>query len=53
MSTQMAKLPPCGRSVRAGSEIHLYFLNPDHVLVKRTADTEDEAQFKEWVELSC
>nr|HEA4177220.1 hypothetical protein [Escherichia coli] len=25
--------------------------NPDHVLVKRAADTEDEAKFSEWVEL--
>ncbi len=28
-----------------------YELNPDHVLVKRTADTKDAAQFKAWVEL--
>src|SRR5699024_11633206 len=29
----------------------IFELNPDHVLVKRAADTEDEAKFSEWVEL--
>ncbi|MBW9133556.1 molecular chaperone HtpG, partial [Paraburkholderia ginsengiterrae] len=30
---------------------YIFELNPDHVLVKRAADTEDEAKFSEWVEL--
>jgi HSP90 family molecular chaperone len=39
----------CG-PVGAGSEIH-FELNPAHPLVKRAADTQDDAQFGEWVEL--
>ena len=47
MSTQMAKLfAAAGQSVPEAE--YIFELNPDHVLVKRTADTEDEAQFKEW-----
>ncbi|HDO5975811.1 TPA: molecular chaperone HtpG [Salmonella enterica subsp. enterica serovar Typhimurium] len=50
MSTQMAKLfAAAGQSVPEVK--YIFELNPDHVLVKRTADTKDEAQFKEWVEL--
>ncbi|MFP1452485.1 hypothetical protein ACLB1N_15670 [Escherichia coli] len=30
---------------------YIFELNPDHVLVKRAADTEDEAKFSEWVKL--
>ncbi|HBN2262535.1 TPA: molecular chaperone HtpG [Escherichia coli] len=50
MSTQMAKL-----FAAAGQKVpevkYIFELNPDHVLVKRAADTEDEAKFSEWVEL--
>ncbi|HKN04752.1 MAG TPA: molecular chaperone HtpG, partial [Buttiauxella sp.] len=50
MSTQMAKL-----FAAAGQEVpevkYIFELNPDHGLVKRVADTQDEAQFGEWVEL--
>ncbi len=50
MSTQMAKL-----FAAAGQEVpevkYIFELNPDHGLVKRVADTQDEAQFADWVEL--
>lgn len=50
MSTQMAKL-----FAAAGQPVpevkYLFELNPDHALVKRAADTHDEAHFAEWVEL--
>lgn len=50
MSTQMAKL-----FAAAGQDVpevkYLFELNPDHALVKRAADTQDEACFAEWVEL--
>ncbi len=50
MSTQMAKL-----FAAAGQEVpevkYIFELNPDHGLVKRVADTQDEALFAEWVEL--
>ncbi|SQB21573.1 heat shock protein 90 [Citrobacter koseri] len=50
MSTQMAKLfAAAGQAVPEVK--YIFELNPDHVLVKRTADTQDEAQFNEWVEL--
>lgn len=50
MSTQMAKL--FAAAGQAAPEVkYIFELNPDHVLVKRTADTQDEGQFKEWVEL--
>lgn len=46
MSTQMAKL-----FAAAGQKVpevkYIFELNPDHVLVKRAADTEDEAKFSE------
>ncbi len=50
MSTQMAKL-----FAAAGQKVpevkYLFEINPDHALVKRAADTEDEAHFAEWIEL--
>ena len=50
MTTQMAKL-----FAAAGQEVpevkYLFELNPDHPLVKRVADTQDEARFGEWIEL--
>lgn len=50
MSTQMAKL-----FAAAGQPVpevkYLFELNPDHALVKRAADTQDDARFSEWVEL--
>ncbi len=49
MSTQMAEAR-CGGPESARSK-YIFELNPDHVLVKRAADTEDEAKFSEWVEL--
>lgn len=30
---------------------YIFELNPAHQLVKRAADTQDDAQFGEWVEL--
>ena len=30
---------------------YIFELNPDHPLVKRAADTQDDARFAEWVEL--
>ncbi|MFU9138327.1 molecular chaperone HtpG [Erwinia tasmaniensis] len=50
MSTQMAKLfAAAGQAVPEVK--YLFELNPDHALVKRAADTTDEARFGEWVEL--
>ena len=50
MSTQMAKLfAAAGQAVPDVK--YIFELNPDHVLVKRTADIQDEAQFKAWIEL--
>ncbi|MBD8214429.1 molecular chaperone HtpG [Erwinia persicina] len=50
MTTQMAKL-----FAAAGQDVpevkYLFELNPDHPLVKRAADTEDEGRFAEWIEL--
>ncbi|WP_437608666.1 molecular chaperone HtpG [Erwinia sp. V71] len=50
MSTQMAKL-----FAAAGQQVpevkYLFEINPDHALVKRAADTADEARFAEWIEL--
>lgn len=50
MTTQMAKLfAAAGQAV---PEVKYTFeLNPEHSLVKKTADTSDEAQFGEWIEL--
>jgi len=50
MSTQMAKLfAAAGQAVPEVK--YLFEINPDHALVKRAADTEDEAHFAEWIEL--
>ena len=50
MSTQMAKLfAAAGQSVPDVK--YIFELNPDHPLVKRVADTEEDARFNEWVEL--
>ncbi|WP_312201103.1 molecular chaperone HtpG [Kosakonia cowanii] len=50
MSTQMAKLfAAAGQS--APEVKYIFELNPDHSLVKRAADTQDEGQFNQWVEL--
>nr|WP_154925848.1 molecular chaperone HtpG [Pantoea agglomerans] len=50
MTTQMAKL-----FAAAGQEVpevkYLFEINPDHPLVKRVADTQDETRFGEWIEL--
>ncbi|SMB83801.1 molecular chaperone HtpG [Pasteurella testudinis DSM 23072] len=50
MTTQMAKLfAAAGQPV---PEVKYTFeLNPEHALVKKTADTSDETQFGEWIEL--
>ena len=50
MTTQMAKLfAAAGQAVPEVK--YLFELNPDHPLVKRVADTQDEARFGEWIEL--
>ncbi len=50
MSTQMAKLfAAAGQS--APEVKYIFELNPDHALVKRAADTQNEGQFNQWVEL--
>ena len=50
MSTQMAKL--FAAAGQAAPEVkYIFELNPLHPLVKRAADTQDDAQFGEWVEL--
>ncbi|MBW7983783.1 molecular chaperone HtpG [Enterobacillus tribolii] len=50
MTTQMAKLfAAAGQS--APEVKYIFELNPDHPLVKRTADTTDDARFGEWVEV--
>ncbi|MEB6089386.1 molecular chaperone HtpG [Enterobacter hormaechei] len=50
MSTQMAKLfAAAGQAVPDVK--YIFELNPDHPLVKRAADTQDDARFAEWVEL--
>jgi len=50
MTTQMAKL-----FAAAGKDVpdvkYIFEINPDHTLVKRVADTQDETRFAEWVEL--
>ncbi len=50
MSTQMAKL-----FAAAGQDVpevkYLFEINPDHALVKRAADTQDDTRFAEWIEL--
>ncbi len=50
MSTQMAKLfAAAGQAVPEVK--YIFELNPDHPLVKRAADTQDESRFGAWVEL--
>lgn len=50
MSTQMAKLfAAAGQSVPEVS--YNFELNPEHLLVKKAADIDDDAQFADWVEL--
>ncbi len=50
MSTQMAKLfAAAGQSMPEVS--YNFELNPEHNLVKKAADIEDEMQFADWIEL--
>lgn len=50
MSTQMAKL--FAAAGQKAPEIKYTFeINPDHQLVKRVADTQDETEFSDWIEL--
>lgn len=50
MTTQMAKL--FAAAGQKAPEIKYTFeINPDHKLVKRIADTQDEAAFSDWIEL--
>ncbi|REF27140.1 molecular chaperone HtpG [Xenorhabdus cabanillasii] len=50
MTTQMAKLfAAAGQSVPEVS--YNFELNPEHDLVKRAADIQDDAQFANWIEL--
>ncbi|MGG2143023.1 molecular chaperone HtpG [Symbiopectobacterium sp. RP] len=50
MSTQMAKLfAAAGQN--APEVKYIFELNPEHALVKRAANTGDDVQFGEWVEL--
>ncbi|TBM32555.1 molecular chaperone HtpG [Hafnia paralvei] len=50
MTTQMAKL--FAAAGQAAPEIkYIFELNPEHALVKRAADEQDEVRFGEWIEL--
>lgn len=50
MTTQMAKL--FAAAGQDAPEIkYIFELNPDHALVKRAANEQDEARFGEWIEL--
>ncbi|SFN37459.1 molecular chaperone HtpG [Xenorhabdus japonica] len=50
MSTQMAKL--FAAAGQSAPEVSYNFeLNPEHVLVKKAADIDDDVQFADWVEL--
>ena len=50
MSTQMAKLfAAAGQAVPEVK--YIFEINPDHQMVKRVADTQDETRFGEWIEL--
>ncbi|HIP75690.1 MAG TPA: molecular chaperone HtpG [Psychromonas hadalis] len=50
MSTQMAKLmAQMGQAVPESKPV--FELNPEHVMVKKLADMEDEDQFGQWAEL--
>lgn len=50
MTTQMSKL-----FAAAGQNVpdvkYIFEINPDHMLVKRVANTQNEAHFAEWIEL--
>lgn len=50
MSTQMAKLF-AAMGQQAPEVKYTFELNPDHPMIKRVADTADEAQFNDWLEL--
>ncbi|MGL5102982.1 MAG: molecular chaperone HtpG [Plesiomonas sp.] len=50
MTTQMAKLF-ASAGQKAPEIKYVFELNPEHMLVKKVADTSDELQFNEWVEL--
>ncbi len=50
MSTQMAKLFAAAGQ-KAPDIKYTFEINPDHKLVKRIADTQDESAFTDWVEL--
>ncbi|ADM97420.1 molecular chaperone HtpG [Dickeya dadantii] len=50
MSTQMAKLFAAAGQ-QAPEVKYIFELNPEHALVKRAAETQDDTQFGEWVEL--
>ncbi|BET95805.1 molecular chaperone HtpG [Xenorhabdus sp. TCT-1] len=50
MSTQMAKL--FAAAGQTAPEVSYNFeLNPEHLLVKKAADIDDDAQFADWIEL--
>lgn len=50
MSTQMIKLmQAAGQPVP--EQKYIFELNPDHAMVKRVADEQDEQQFSEWTQL--
>ncbi|MCK3654373.1 molecular chaperone HtpG [Pasteurellaceae bacterium Macca] len=50
MSTQMAKLF-VAMGQKAPEVKYTFELNPDHPMIKRVADTADEALFNDWLEL--
>ncbi|MGL4270605.1 MAG: molecular chaperone HtpG [Plesiomonas sp.] len=50
MTTQMAKLFAAAGQ-KAPEIKYVFEINPEHVLVKKVADTADEVQFNDWVEL--
>ncbi len=50
MSTQMAKL--FAAAGQAAPEVkYIFEINPDHALVKRAVETQDDTRFAEWIEL--
>ncbi|AXF74947.1 molecular chaperone HtpG [Erwinia tracheiphila] len=50
ISTQMAKL--FAAAGQTAPEVkYLFELNPEHALVKRAADTQDDERFAEWIEV--
>ncbi|MGL5369456.1 MAG: molecular chaperone HtpG, partial [Plesiomonas shigelloides] len=50
MTTQMAKLFAAAGQ-KAPEIKYVFEINPEHALVKKVADTADEVQFNDWVEL--